>query len=265
MIARLMGSGGEFGIPELGCECNTCKSTDPRNKRERSSLFLTTTDDHTIIIDAGCDFRDQVLRRNLRQISAMLLTDDQYYHIMGVDEVRPFTENNDLLVFVNEKTNETMLKMYNYVFHVFQIGGGVPQIKLMLVNGEFTVDDVKITPIECSNQIRKSFGYRIGNFAYLPECKTIESSELNKLKGIEKLVIAASGILKREDKLNIDEAIEYIVQIGSKNNYISHLTHEKTHSEYEKYVEERKKSDARLANIDITIGYDGLEIDGIFA
>lgn len=258
-----MGTGSEFGIPELGCDCPTCKSGDIKDKRERASIFLTTSDNKTIIIDAGCDFRDQILRENLRQMSAIILTDDQYSHIMGIDEIRPFTKDSSIPIFCSEKTKETLLKVYYYVFHVFQIGGGLPQMELKAIDNDFTVEGITVTPILCSSPKRESYGYRLGTFAYLPECKSISDESLSKLHGVETLVIGASGLKSHEDKLCIDEAIEYIIKIGAKRNYITHITHDNTYSDCSSYISKKVQDDPRLNGVSIDMGYDGLEIDNI--
>lgn len=227
MKLTILGSGTSQGIPVIACECPVCQSKDKHDKRLRSSAMLEINGKN-LIFDAGPDFRYQMLRAEVKDIRAILLTHEHKDHIGGLDDVRAFNwvKNSAVDVYANLRTKEVVYKDYSYAFSEFKYPG-VPEINLQVINQQpFRIDDIEILPIPVLHHKMTVLGYRIGNFAYITDANAIPESSMEKLIGVEYLVINA---LRKESHLShftLSEALDIIKKTNVKQAFLTHIGHQ---------------------------------------
>ena len=227
MKLTILGSGTSQGIPVIACNCPVCRSTDTHDKRLRSSAMLEIGGKR-LVIDAGPDFRYQMLRSDVTDIRAILLTHAHKDHIGGLDDVRAFNwvKQGSVEVYGNEETREGVYKDFSYAFADFRYPG-VPEIDYRVLDGSpFYIDDIRIVPVPVLHYKMTVLGFRIGNFAYITDAKTIPESSMKLLKGVEYLVINA---LRKETHLshfNLEEALAVIGQLAPRQAYLTHIGHQ---------------------------------------
>lgn len=227
MKLTILGSGTSQGIPVIACKCPVCLSTDKNDKRLRSSAMLDIRGNR-LIFDAGPDFRYQMLRSEVNDIRAILLTHGHKDHVGGLDDVRAFNwvKQSGVDVYGNEETREVVYKDFSYAFAAFRYPG-VPEINYHTVEGTpFYIDDILITPIPVLHYKMNVLGFRIGNFAYITDAKTIPDRSMKLLEGVEYLVINS---LRKEPHLshfNLRESLSAISSIRPRKAWLTHIGHQ---------------------------------------
>lgn len=255
-VFTFLGTGTSQGVPVIGCNCDVCRSVDPRDNRMRTSAMVEVGDCR-LIIDAGPDFRMQMLRERVREISAILLTHKHKDHIGGIDDVRAlnfvdYPEIHDVKIYATADTVECVRKDYDYAFFEVRYRG-TPEISLnTIVHTEpFMVDGVEIIPILGRHSHFEVTGYRIGSIAYLTDFKEIDDDQIEKLKGVEVLVVNALRFKPHDSHFSVADALELIRKVEPKKAYLTHMSHEiGLHAEAEKLLPEG-----------VHFGYDGLKIE----
>jgi phosphoribosyl 1,2-cyclic phosphate phosphodiesterase len=228
-----LGTGTSQGIPVIACECNTCMSSDTMDKRLRTSLLLETGD-VTLLFDAGPDFRQQMLRENVKKLDSILLTHEHKDHISGMDDVRAFNyKSQDAIdIFAEERVLKAVKKEYSYVFSEYQYPG-IPKMRLNIISGNsFNISGIEIIPIRVFHYRLPIYGFRIGNFAYITDANYIPEESKEKLFGVKYLVINALRKEKHISHFSLREAIDFIREISPKKAFITHISHQMgTHKE----------------------------------
>ncbi len=221
----VLGSGTSKGIPEVGCLCDVCQSKDPHDKRLRASI-LVKTQGLRILIDPSPDFREQAMREGLMDVDAVLITHSHYDHVGGIDDLRPLCAQKFIPLYVREDVEKNLRKHLDYVFRDHRYPG-VPALDLKIIdNRPFYIKGVKVTPIEVLHGKWAIFGYRIGDFAYVTDAKTIAEEELDKLYGLKVLILNALREREHFAHLSVPEALEIIKEVKPKETYLTHLNHE---------------------------------------
>lgn len=225
MKITILGSGTSTGVPEIGCRCGVCTSEDPKDNRLRTSV-LVQTDGKNILLDAGPDFRQQMLNRFMK-LDAVLVSHEHYDHVGGLDDLRPFCRFGEVPIYADEYT-ATHLKMrmpYCFIDHKYP---GVPDISLHVVDAShsFYVDDVEIIPIQVIHGKLPILGYRIGKMAYITDMLTMPDAEYEKLQGLDCLIINALRIRPHNTHQTLEQALENAERINARNTYFIHMSHQ---------------------------------------
>jgi len=223
---EFLGTGTSQGVPVIACDCPVCNSTDKRDKRLRSSIFIDTEGKH-IVIDCGPDFRQQMLRIGLKRLDAIILTHEHADHILGLDDIRAFNwvQKKPTDIYAEKRVVESVKRVFNYVFSENKYPG-VPKMDIHIIeNKPFKIDNVDILPIRGLHYKLPVLGYRIGNFAYLTDMKTITEEEKQKLLGLDVLVVNALRKEIHRAHFNLQEALDLIAEVKPKHAYLTHVAH----------------------------------------
>ncbi|RYZ23656.1 MAG: MBL fold metallo-hydrolase [Chitinophagaceae bacterium] len=244
-----LGTGTSSGVPMIACDCAVCTSTDPRDKRLRSSL-LVKSGTTTLVVDTGPDFRYQALRAGMRHLDAVLFTHPHKDHIAGLDDVRAFNffQGTAMPLYANEMTQEALVREFAYAFadHKYP---GVPNLELRSIGSDpFTVGDIPVQPVEVWHLRMPVLGFRFGAFTYITDANRIDDSEKEKIRGSEVLVVNALRREKHISHYNLEEAIALVRELGIPKAYFTHISHQLgRHADVEKELPEG-----------IHLAYDGL-------
>ena len=225
MKITILGSGTSTGVPEIGCTCPVCTSSDPRDHRLRASALIET-DDTRILIDCGPDFRTQVLGLPFKKIDGVLITHEHYDHVGGLDDLRPFCRFGEVPIYAEPHTAERLrTRMPScFVDHSYP---GVPNIPLQEIeeNRTFLINHIPVTPLRVMHGRLPILGYRIGNIGYITDMLTMPDVSYEQLRQLDVLVVNALRIAPHPTHQNLAEALDTARRIGAKETYFIHMSH----------------------------------------
>jgi phosphoribosyl 1,2-cyclic phosphate phosphodiesterase len=247
-----LGTGTSQGVPVIACDCEVCSSTDPRDKRLRSSIMIEA-EGKVIVIDSGPDFRYQMLRAKVKHLDAIVFTHEHKDHIAGLDDIRAFNYRQETAidVYAVERVQQALKREYSYIFHEMKYPG-IPEITPHIIDlHPFFIGNIKFIPIEVMHYKLPVLGFRIGDFTYITDAKTISDHEKQKIKGTKTLVINALQIEKHISHFTFVEAIAFAKEIGAEKTYFTHISHRLG----------RHQSILGLLPKNITLAYDGLVLE----
>lgn len=228
MKVTFLGTGTSTGVPQLGCGCPVCTSTDSRDRRWRTSALVETRG-RRFLIDAGPDFYHQMLRAGTPSLDALLITHSHYDHVGGIDDMRPYCAavEGGFSVYCQEDVERDLRARVPYCFatHLYP---GVPTFNITQVRAgeEFDIDGVKILPLRVGHYKLQILGYRIGRMAYITDAKTLPETTKKAVKGIDTLVINALRHKEHMSHFTVAQAMDVIRTVAPRRAYLIHASHE---------------------------------------
>lgn len=249
---EFLGTGTSQGVPVVACECSVCTGDDPMDKRLRSSVLIKAGG-AAILVDAGPDLRQQMLRSGVDRLDAVLITHEHMDHVAGIDELRAFNfrQQRAMDIHANERTLEAIKRMFHYAFSEERYPG-VPELELHPIRKDlFMAAGVEITPIEVMHHFMPVLGFRIGDLAYITDAKSIGPDQLAKLSGLKVLVLNALRRKEHISHFNLAEALEMVRVIRPEQAYFTHISH----------LMGRHQEVAALLPDGVAIAHDGLVVD----
>lgn len=228
MQVCFLGTGTSQGIPVIGSSHPVCHSTDLKDKRLRVSVWITW-DDNSIVVDCGPDFRQQMLTSGCSKLDALLFTHEHADHTAGLDDIRPFffRQKKDIPVYAHQRVLDNLKRRFDYIFETENKYPGAPGVQTFIVNNNesFKIAGIEIIPIEANHANLQVFGYRVEDFVYLTDVKTINGSEIEKLKGTKVLVVNALREEPHHSHFSLQDALDFIHLVQPERAYLTHISH----------------------------------------
>jgi len=229
-----LGTGTSHGVPMIGCSCAVCRSTDPRDRRLRPSIYLAVDGGPALLVDTATDLRQQALTYGLTRVDAVLYTHSHADHVMGLDELRRFNVlmQAPMPMYADARTAAELRRVFAYAFTPpAQAGGGVPQLDLREIAGPFTVAGVAVVPVPLLHGRLPILGFRFGRFAYLTDCSAIPEPSFELLQGLDVLVIDALRHRPHPTHFTLAEATAAATRIGAAQTLFTHICHDLPHAD----------------------------------
>jgi phosphoribosyl 1,2-cyclic phosphate phosphodiesterase len=256
MIVTVLGSGTSQGVPMIGCTCPVCRSTDPRDNRTRSSIFVETPS-AKILIDTTPDMRHQALREGLDHLDAVILTHPHADHIMGFDDLRRFCDmqGGPLPLYGSASTLEQMERIFHYAFNPKKLVPGYVHVIPHVVDGPFQLGGLELTPLPVPHGSVSTLGFLFAHngrklLAYLSDCAEAPEAVRRLIADVEVLIIDGLREAPHPTHLTVSGAVEVAQAVGAKKTYLTHQTHERLHVERQRQLP---------AGIDVA--YDGMKLE----
>lgn len=227
LTITFLGTGTSQGIPVIGSKHPVCLSEDKRDKRLRVSV-LVSWNKQNIVIDCGPDFRQQMLTNQVSSLDAILFTHEHSDHTAGIDDIRPyFFKQGDIPIYARKKVVKALKKRFGYIFDEQDRYPGAPAVEINYVkkNEDFELFGKKIIPVQALHNRLKVFGYRIDDFSYLTDVKSMGSKQRKKLKGTKVLVVNALRNEPHHSHFNLEEALAFVAQVKPEKAYFTHISH----------------------------------------
>ena len=253
MKLTFLGTGTSTGVPSIGCDCETCLSDDPRDKRLRVSILIEHRD-KKILVDTSIDFRQQALRAKISYLDAVLITHCHVDHVFGLDDIRPLNFRYGAMgVYANDVAWVDLKRIFQYIFQPTHFGGGLPQLipHTVVHNSPFCIgEDIEVTPLEVIHGQLPVVAYRFNDFAYATDLKVIPPDSMDGLRDLEVLVLDCVRIKPHSTHLCLDEALAIIEGLAPKRAFLTHLNHDILH-----------ERDSKLLPDNVKFAFDELVVD----
>lgn len=253
MRLTFLGTGTSTGVPSVACECETCLSDDPRDKRLRASILLEH-DNKRVLVDASIDFRQQALRAKIKYLDAILITHCHVDHVFGLDDIRPLNFRHGAMgIYANEVAWKDLKRIFKYVFEPTHFGGGLPQLipHVVFHKATFNIGEkLEITPLEVIHGKLPVMAYRFNDFAYATDLKFIPPESMEGLRDLDVLVLDCVRIRPHSTHLCLEEALAIIAELKPKRAFLTHMNHEIMH-----------RRDSKLLPDNVFFAHDNLVVE----
>ena len=253
MQITFLGTGTSTGVPQIGCDCPTCTSHNPHDKRFRASVLITLANGRRLLVDCGPDFRQQIIQSGSPELEALLITHSHYDHVGGIDDLRPYCKGcRDFPTYCQADVAEDLRTRNPWSFAP-KLYPGVPTFEIHEIEAgkPFMIAGTEILPLAVHHGKLPILGFRIGDMAYITDCKTMPDESYNALQGIDTLIINALRHIEHPTHMTIEQTFEAIKRIRPRHSYLTHISHDLgTAAEVEKSLPPN-----------ITLAYDGLRIE----
>ena len=256
LAIRVLGSGTSSGVPTIGCSCDVCRSTDPRDTRLRPSILIRYTapgvPTRNILIDTTPDFRAQMLATRIDRLDAIIYTHGHADHILGLDDVRPFNYRQGTIpIYAAPETFDVIRRVFSYAFEPKERGTAVPQLQVNLIGDDpFDVFGLRFEPVPVIHGREKIYGFRFDNAAYLTDHSEVPESSIAKLAGLDVLFLDALRHKIHPTHSTLAASVDSALRIHSKRTFFTHMCHDIQHAATEKILPDG-----------VFLAYDGLEIE----
>jgi len=246
----VLGSGTSVGVPRIACDCAVCTSPDPRNKRLRCSILIEN-DGHALLVDTTPDLRTQALRSDIRMIDAVLFTHGHADHLHGLDDVRCycFEREGPVACYADENTLGRIRTVFDYAFDS-PYASSLPQLDLHLIDGDLELCGLVVEPLTVYHGKLPVLAFRIGTFAYVTVCNSIPAASMQRLAGLDVLILDALRHKEHPTHFSIEQALAIVDELSPKRTYLTHIAHDLDH----------ETTNAALPG-NVELAYDGLVID----
>ena len=254
MKITFLGTGTSVGVPMIGCECEVCRSGDPRDSRLRTGLMIENQD-HRLIIDVSADFRQQALREKIDWLDALLITHCHADHVFGLDDIRPINfRQGPIPVYASETAWRGLRRIFSYIFEREHVGGGLPQLIPQVIEGEFETCGLQVSPVPVIHGQGEVMGFRFSDerasAAFITDCNLIPEESLDKLRDLDLLIIDALRYKPHPTHLHVEQSLAYIAELKPRHALLTHIGHDIRHAEASRRLPEN-----------VELAYDGLKIE----
>jgi phosphoribosyl 1,2-cyclic phosphate phosphodiesterase len=254
MKLTFLGTGTSTGVPSIGCECETCLSEDPRDKRLRVSIMIEHAG-QSLLVDTSSDFRQQALRFGLKRLDGVLITHCHADHIFGLDDIRPLNFRFGALgLYANERAWVDIRRIFKYIFEPSHFGGGLPQVIAHTVypGAPFCIgEQLEVTPLEVTHGRLPVMAYRFNDFAYATDLSEIPPQAMNALRDLDVLVLDCLRFKEHPTHLWVEKALGYVEKLKPRRTYFTHMAHDVKH-----------ERDSKRLPDGVEFAYDGLVVEG---
>jgi len=236
MRITILGSGTSHGVPSIGCNCAVCASPDPRDTRMRCAIAVHWRG-KTFVVDTPPEFRLQVVRSHIERVDALLFTHAHADHVFGLDDVRRFNEmqSGAMPIFARTHTLEELRRIFQYAFTTGQLGGGKPRLELTEIeNGRIDWEGLTVEAIPVFHGNLEVSAFRFGDFAYVTDASRIPDTSLERLRGLDTLVLNALRWEPHPTHFSIDEALAIVAELNPRRTFFTHVAHTVPHAETER-------------------------------
>jgi phosphoribosyl 1,2-cyclic phosphate phosphodiesterase len=246
----VLGSGTSAGVPTIGCHCDVCTSSDPRDNRLRPSILISYQD-RNVLVDTTPDFRTQALRAKINHLDAVIFTHSHADHLMGLDDVRPFNfrQKGRIPIYASSDTLEAIRRCFPYIFDGLKKESHVPQLELRPIDGPFDLFGTEFVPVPVLHGSKPIYGFRFGAAAYLTDHSEIPEPSMEQLRGLDVLFLDALRYKPHPTHSTVDRSVETVGKLAPKRAFFTHICHDLPH----------ERTESRLP-ANVHLAYDGLEL-----
>jgi len=226
VIVTFLGTGTSQGVPVIACNCEVCTSDNRHDKRLRTSIMIES-EDNVVVIDSGPDFRYQMLREHVQHLDAIVFTHEHKDHVAGMDDIRAFNYKQQAAIdiYANLRVQTALKREFAYIFDAFKYPG-IPQVNIHTIDLEpFDIGSIHFIPVEVMHYKLPVLGFRINDFTYITDAKTVSETEKEKIRGTKILVINALQTQSHISHFTLDEAIAFSREVNAGKTYLTHISH----------------------------------------
>lgn len=255
MQATFLGTGTSCGVPMIGCDCAVCLSQDPRDRRRRTSLYLSCGD-LGILIDTPPDFRVQALQYRVPRVDAVFFTHSHADHIFGFDDIRRYNtmQGGVIPAYADPSTIADLQRIFHYISAPNTLGTYRPEISFCEMRGSVTIGEVSISALPVQHGTQPTFGYLFTyagkSLAYVPDCKEMPAHTVSMVRGVDVMILDALRHRQHATHMTIEESLQCLDQIGANTSYLIHMCHEVGHAALSQSLPKG-----------VHVAYDGLVLD----